>query len=198
MTSMADSTSRATPLPGPSNAELLAALGGDHESRGRAWRELVARYSTRLYAVARSFGVDEGTAEDLVQTAWLRLLERAQQVRDADALGAWLATVVRNEALRLVSRRREFPSVAAHDDRPDTEPAPDHDLLRTEAIRLLRAAFAYLGEECQQLLRLCTADPPLSYDEIAAAVGRPRGSLGPTRRRCLESLRARLPAGFEW
>ena len=51
----------------------------------------------------------------------------------------------------------------------------------------------YTGNaECQHLLRLLLVDPPLSYDEIAAAVGRPRGSLGPTRRRCLTQLRSLL------
>ena len=33
--------------------------------------------------------------------------------------------------------------------------------------------------------------------EIAAALDRPRGSLGPTRQRCLEHLRRLLPAGLE-
>lgn len=183
--------------PPATNAHLLAAVVAGNAERQAAWSTLVQRYSRRLYAVARSFGVDQATAEDLVQTAWLRLLERAHQVKDPEALGAWLATVVRNEALRLVTRRREVSSVIEPDEReaPDTE--PDANLLRDETAMLLRRAFAFLSEECQWLLRLCVADPPLPYDEIAAAIGRPRGSLGPTRRRCLEQLRTRLPEGFE-
>jgi len=104
---------------------------------------------------------------------------------------------VRNEARRLTTRRREIPTLSPIDERaPQGDPA-DVRLLRDERDASLRLAFANLGAECQQLLRLLLADPPLSYEEIAAALGRPKGSLGPTRRRCLEHLRARLPEGFE-
>ena len=56
------------------------------------------------------------------------------------------------------------------------------------------AAFATLSEDCQQLLRLLTTEPPLSYEEISDIVDRPIGSLGPTRSRCLERLNAALSA----
>jgi hypothetical protein len=42
------------------------------------------------------------------------------------------------------------------------------------------------------MLRLMMLDPPPSYEEIAAAIGRPVGSLGPSRKRCLEKLRVLL------
>ena len=54
-----------------------------------------------------------------------------------------------------------------------------------------------LRTDAGQLIQLTLADPPLSYDEIAVAVQRPRGSLGPTRRRCLDQLRSLLPSGIE-
>jgi DNA-directed RNA polymerase specialized sigma24 family protein len=38
-----------------------------------------------------------------------------------------------------------------------------------------------------------TADPPLPYAEISARLGIPVGSIGPSRRRCLDKLR-RHPA----
>jgi RNA polymerase sigma factor (sigma-70 family) len=180
-----------------SDAELLTDLARGGEAGGPAWSALVARHSPALYAVARSFSLDRETAEDLVQTAWLRLLERAGQVRDPEALGGWLCAIVRNEARRLLTRRREIPAVLELEQRPDAADEADAGLVRDERARALRLAFSYLGEECQRLLRLLLADPPLSYDQVAASLGRPRGSLGPTRRRCLEQLRGRLPRGFE-
>lgn len=180
-----------------SDGDLIAAVGAGGSAAGPAWRELIARHSPRLFAVARSFRLDAATAEDLVQTAWLRLLERTHQLRDHDAVGPWLCAVVRNEARRIVVRRREIPTVLDLEQRPDPTGDVDARTLETEQASALRIAFARLGEECRQLLRLSLAEPPLSYDEIAAATGRPRGSLGPTRRRCLEQLRLRLPAGFE-
>lgn len=181
----------------PLDRELVRALAEGGAARQRAWSVLVARHSARMYAVARSFGLDAGTAEDLVQTAWLRLIERVHQLRDPDAVGAWLGMIVRNEARRLVTRRREIPSDIKPDGANPMADRTEDGLLLAERGLAVRSAFAQLGRDCQQLLRLLLAEPRLSYDEIALAVGRPRGSLGPTRRRCLEQLRGHLPTGFE-
>ena len=68
----------------------------------------------------------------------------------------------------------------------------DTGLLVYERDRALMAAFGRLGDRCQQLLRLLMADPAPPYDEIGAALDMPVGSIGPTRRRCLEQLRHQL------
>jgi RNA polymerase sigma factor (sigma-70 family) len=181
----------------PQDQDLIADLGTGGDAARHAWSVLVPRHSPKMYAVARSFAIDAQTAEDLVQTAWLRLLSRADQLRDPQAVGPWLCMIVRNEARRLTTRRREIPAEAPIEHRPAVADAPDARLLRAERDQAVRLAFSRLGAECRQLLRLLVADPPLSYDEIAAAVDRPRGSLGPTRRRCLQRLRAELPPGYE-
>jgi hypothetical protein len=41
----------------------------------------------------------------------------------------------------------------------------------------------------EDLLRMFLVEPAPTYDEIAAALDMPRGSIGPTRRRCLDRLR---------
>jgi hypothetical protein len=41
----------------------------------------------------------------------------------------------------------------------------------------------------QQLITLLAADPPVPDAEISARLGIPAGSIGPTRRRCLDKLR---------
>jgi DNA-directed RNA polymerase specialized sigma24 family protein len=52
----------------------------------------------------------------------------------------------------------------------------------------LRDAFARLPPGCQQLLALLIADPPVPYAEISARLGISVGSIGPSRRRCLDRL----------
>ena len=63
----------------------------------------------------------------------------------------------------------------------------------------LADAMRKLAPRCRDLLILVfldTAEP--SYDEIAARLGMPKGSIGPTRNRCLEQLRALLAGmGFD-
>ena len=97
----------------------------------------------------------------------------------------------------VVTRRRTVPVGEGWERHADDGPATDAGLVESERAQALRSAFSRLGEECRQLLKLLFVDPPLSYDEIAAATGRPRGSIGPNRQRCLGQLRRHLPAGME-
>ncbi len=181
----------------PSDAELIDQIRSSGPGREAAWAAMLDRYTPKLFGVARSFDIDAATAEDLVQTTWLRFLERSHQLREAGAVGPWLCMIVRNEARRLVTRRRVVPVADGWDRRPSDSRAPTDRLVADEQAVALRSAFTKLGDDCRQLLQLMIVEPPLSYDEIATTLDRPRGSLGPTRRRCLERLRQLLPAGME-
>jgi DNA-directed RNA polymerase specialized sigma24 family protein len=79
-------------------------------------------------------------------------------------------------------------------DRAGREPAPDPDagLLRDERDTGLWRAFARISDRCQRLLRILTAEPPPSYEDVSEALEMPIGSIGPTRQRCLDRLRAEL------
>jgi len=180
-----------------SDAELIGRIRANGPERESAWAELLDRYTPKLFGVARSFDLDSATAEDLVQTTWLRFLERSNQLRDASSVGPWLCMIVRNEARRLVTRRRIVPIAEGWERRPADSSSPVAGVVADEEALAVRSAFTKLGHECRQLLRLMIVDPPLSYDEMAVTLDRPRGSLGPTRRRCLDRLRQLLPAGME-
>jgi DNA-directed RNA polymerase specialized sigma24 family protein len=56
----------------------------------------------------------------------------------------------------------------------------------------VRRAFRRLSTNCQQLLLLLLAEPAPSYSQISAALDMPVGSIGPTRARCLRTLRRLL------
>ncbi len=182
---------------GRSDVELIDQIRANGPERASAWNELLERYTPKMFGVARSFAVDKATAEDLVQTAWLRFLERSDQLREASAVGPWLCMIVRNEARRLVTRQRTIPVADGWERRPADLGSPVAGLVADEQASAIRSAFTRLGEDCRHLLRLMLVDPPLSYDEIAITLDRPRGSLGPTRRRCLDRLRQLLPPGME-
>ncbi len=165
---------------------LRDAADGDR----RAWNELVDRYSRLVWSVARSFGLDDATAADVSQTVWLRLVEHCDQIRNPDRLAAWLATTTRREALRVLhAQRRQQPSEMVADVADRVTPQPDELLIDDDTQRTVFAAFAELSERCRQLLRLLCAEPRLDYATISAVTGRPVGSIGPTRARCLEQLR---------
>lgn len=71
-------------------------------------------------------------------------------------------------------------------------------MIEDEESREVLIAFSTLDEMCRTLLRLLTVEPALSYEEIAETLGRPIGSLGPTRSRCIQKLKvavARISKG---
>jgi RNA polymerase sigma factor (sigma-70 family) len=174
------------------SALVGAAAAGDQH----AWNALVARFDGLVWAVARAHRLSGADAADVVQTTWLRLVEHLERLDDPERVGAWLATTARRESFKALKRAaRQVPTA------PDEVPVPaidgrlDAGLLATERDQALWHAFAGLDPECQALLRMLVADPTPSYDEISEALGRPIGSIGPTRARCLEKLRLRATAG---
>ena len=169
---------------------VAAAAAGDHE----AWATLVDRYTSLLWSVARSFRLPEADAADVVQTAWLRLVEHLDGVEDPDRLPGWLATTVRRECLRLV-RQASHESYAPLAEVADDSPGLDARVLKDERDAVLWHAFAQLDDFCRQLLRVLMADPPPAYAAVAAALDIPVGSIGPTRARCLSKLRQMASIG---
>jgi RNA polymerase sigma factor (sigma-70 family) len=170
-------------------AELVgAAAGGDQE----AWEGLVHRFGGLVWSVARAHGLSASDAADVSQTAWLRLVEHLHRIRDPERVGTWLASTARHEALRVLRRAgRELPV----GEETDLEPrgtvveTPDARALASERNELLWKAFAGLPPNCQRLLRVLIADPAPSYQQVAASLQMPIGSIGPTRARCLRRLR---------
>ena len=163
----------------------------------QAWDQLVDRYSPLVWSICRRHRLEAADAHDAAQTVWLNLVDHLDSLRDPAALPGWLATTTQRECGRIL-RSAEGPCNAAY--APTAQTIPDeharpaeHDLLAAERHAALREAFGQLPPGCQQLLTLLTADPPVSYAEISAKLGIPAGSIGPTRRRCLDKLR-RHPA----
>jgi RNA polymerase sigma factor (sigma-70 family) len=173
------------------HGELLTlAKSGDKT----AWSELVDRFSQMVWSIARSFRLDEATAKDVSQTVWLRLVENIDRIDDPERLPGWLATTCRREALRVQGLRDRVIPTEFEYDVPDERPSLEAMLVEDEEAREVVVAFETLSDDCRQLLRLLTTDPPLSYEEISEVVGRPIGSLGPTRSRCIERLKAAISA----
>jgi RNA polymerase sigma factor (sigma-70 family) len=177
---------------------LTAAQEGDRESMA----ELVAELTPLLWQVARSQGLDRHSSADVVQTTWLHLLASLHRIRDPFALTGWLITATRREAWRLRDASRS--ELAAEEGAlallPDPDAPPEERFLLDERKRSLWSAVGQLPERCQQLLRIVAFAHRPDYDAVSAALGMRRGSIGPTRGRCLAKLRAVLAAdpGRSW
>jgi RNA polymerase sigma factor (sigma-70 family) len=171
-------------------ADLLArGSAGDQ----RAWDQLFRRFNPMIRSVIAGFRLDHETAADVSQVVWLRLYEHSDRIRQPERLGAWLATTARNESLRCIKRlKRTRPAGVLEDEADLTAPSPDELAVDDETLQDALQALGRLPDESQQLMRLLVASPPLAYVDIAARVGRPVGSIGPTRSRCLAALRSHM------
>jgi RNA polymerase sigma factor (sigma-70 family) len=162
-----------------------------------AWEHLVDQYSRLIWAITRDFKLPESDAADVVQVTWLRLLEHIYRIEHPDRIGSWLATTARHECLRHVAARSRvtlFPDDEVALANTVHQPEVDERLLADERAEAVRDALSRLPWRWQKLLELLMADPPTPYTDISSQLGLPIGSIGPTRRRCLERLRVLLQA----
>jgi RNA polymerase sigma factor (sigma-70 family) len=165
-----------------------AAAGDEH-----AWNALVAKFSGLLWAIARAHRLYHADAADVVQVTWLRLLEQLGRLRNPSRVGAWLATTARRECLRVLRHSERVMCLDENArERQSNELGPDDVLLERERDGALWRGFTRLRTSDQELLRLLVVDPRPPYEEIAAVLDMPIGSIGPTRQRALKRLRHEL------
>jgi len=167
------------------------------EGDQRAWDELVGRFGGLVWSIARGYRLGALT-DDVVQTVWLRLAENCDRIRDPERLAAWLATTTRNEALRVSTKQARTSSVGDLPERADPGASSlDEIVTDDDTLRHVLHGFAQLPAKDQELLRLLCTVPPLDYATIGAMLGRPIGSIGPSRDRAIAKLRKLLPPGLD-
>jgi RNA polymerase sigma factor (sigma-70 family) len=152
-----------------------------------AWKNLIVRYERLVYSVALTFCPEGDEASDIFQYVWMELYQQLSDLRHAQALPAWLITVTRRSAHKVITSRRD--SEPLEKDVPDTR----QQLSLIEQEHLIERALGQLSERCRQLIDFLyfDVDEP-SYAEIAEKLSMPVASIGPTRARCLEKLRKLL------
>ena len=171
--------------------ELVMSCRQGNES---SWAALVDRYQRLVYAVPRRAGLNEDQAGEVFQEVFVTLFEKMNEINEPDRLHAWLVTTARRKTWRLLSKERSRKSLQTGEDDEalvvvDDSPLPDETLVRLEEQHRIRTALNGLDARCQKLLTMLyyEIEPP-PYSEIAAMMGTPEGSIGPTRARCLKKL----------
>jgi RNA polymerase sigma factor (sigma-70 family) len=169
---------------------LVAARKGDQA----ALHALVKDLSPLVWHVARAQGIERPQAEDVVQAVWLTLLRSMDSVAEPRAIARWLITCTRREALRaLHSVDHEQPLVdEVLDQLRAQDGLPEQEVLQRDRNIQLWRAFRQLSERCQRILRLTVLAGRAEYSLVAEELDMPRGSIGPTRSRCLTNLRGVL------
>jgi RNA polymerase sigma factor (sigma-70 family) len=153
---------------------------------------LVEEFGGIVWAIARAHRLSDADSADVSQETWLLLLEHLDSIHEPKRVGAWLATTARRECLRaLRSAQRHVLSGEGLAEPAASDQALD-GIVTAERDQVLWRCFARLRPSDQALLRLLVSEPRPPYEEIAAVLGMPIGSIGPTRARALERLQREL------
>lgn len=163
---------------------LAAGIDGDAD----AWAELVRRLSPAIWAVVASHRLSRAEAEDLAQTVWLRLLDRHHTIRDPSRLAGWIKTIARNEANTMKRGTSRVEPRDEIEESTSAEASPEAGLDERTTNQMLVAGLNKLDDDCQVLLRMLAHK--VAYKDVAVHFGWSIGSIGESRRRCLDKLRA--------
>ena len=172
---------------------LAAVAAGDRP----AFRELYARHSAALFALALRLTGDPGAAEEVLQDAFVKIWRHAA---DYDARKSrpftWTVTILRRTAIDHLRRHHRDPA---------TFPLPEDDAPAVLAVPETARPMAEDHERSDRLnATLETLAPPqrtalelalfsaLTHAEIAARLAQPAGTVKTWIRRGLLELRATL------
>ena len=178
--------------PEPTPAADLAGLLDRVAARDRrAFSDLYAATSGRIFGVVVRILGRGGGAEEVLQEVYVTIWERAGQFDRAKGSPiGWMATVARNRALDAIRAGKRAPTMAFPE---GFEPAGEtEDPLasreRGEALRKLMTCLAALDEEKRKIILLAYYRG-VSREELAKRFNRPEPTIKTWLRRGLEQLR---------
>jgi RNA polymerase sigma-70 factor, ECF subfamily len=147
-------------------------------------------YLDGLYGYAMTLSHKSTEAEDLVQETCLRALRAIDGLRPQGNVKSWLLTILRTLWLNQV-RRRTAPDLIE----PGAVQDPHAVYAHATEQEQMRAAIQLLPLEFREIILLREYEE-LSYQEIAAVLNCPSGSVATRLARARSKLRELLPAEF--
>ena len=173
-----------------------SALNGLRKLDSQSIGAIYDQYFIEVYRYVRYRINDDTVAEDIASDVFVRLLEASQKGGGPDTnIKGWLiatASHVVNDHLRRQYRR---PTEALSDSMPDTETSVHAEIDLREQSRVVKAAYAQLTNEQQDVLAL-RFNLGYSLEETAAHMKKKVNAVKALQFRALASLQ-RLVGGGE-
>lgn len=171
--------------------DLIAACRqGDRE----AFRCLFEAHKDRVYSMAvYTLGGDQAAAEDVTQEVFLRVFTHIGQFREEADFATWLYRMVANACIDEQRKRRRWVPLDAVPEQATTSYETETE---TETRDAVQAALAELSPELRSAVLLKYFEE-LSYDEMAEALGCPKGTIASRLHRGLKLLARKLAPGRE-
>jgi RNA polymerase sigma-70 factor (ECF subfamily) len=167
-----------------------------------AFGELVGRYQSRLYTLAYRMLGQREEAEDTVQEAFVQAFRALHRFRPGERFAPWIYRIATNLCIDAL-RKRRYRQLSL--DSPVLEDAdryryvagggnsPEEELLAADLRRWLERAVGALPPNYRAVVVLRHVQG-LSYQEIAAVLGVPLGTVKTRLFRAREILRRQLEA----
>ena len=172
----------------------------------RAFDQLVQRYQHKVLKLVMRYVRNHAEAEDVAQEAFLKAYRAIQSFRGDSAFYTWIYRIAINTAKNaLVSARRrpvdydldlQDPEQAERAGRLRDEATPESLLLTEEIRQTVDEAIAGLPEDLRRAVTLREYDG-LSYEEIAATMGCPVGTVRSRIFRAREAIDRQLRPVFD-
>ena len=169
-----------------------------------AFEMLVVKYQRRIERLIGRMVRDVDLVPDIAQETFIRAYRALPQFRGDSAFYTWLYRIAVNTAKKTLMEMKRDPVVteaarARRDDddeaRPDNEPSdaatPDAVLASKQIAAAVNFAVEALSEELRQAITLREIEG-LSYEEIAALMNCPIGTVRSRIFRAREAIAARL------
>jgi RNA polymerase sigma factor (sigma-70 family) len=180
-----------------------ALIAGCRDGNKHDWSELIERLSPAIFSACYRFRLSREESYDVFGKVSLSLLENLTNLREEKRIFGYVATIAHHEAAALRARNRMFRKKADelvselhHEDGFQSMILP---IEKDQDLEIMQKAFSGISDKCQKLLRMLFLDTDnISYRDISRELGIPVASIGPTRGRCLQRLRAQMiKEGFE-
>lgn len=154
-----------------------------------AFSELYDATSAKLFAVVLRILKDRGEAQDALQDCYTNLWRRAKSYDDQRARPmAWLVMIARNAAIDRLRRRRPTEALDPISEPVDDTPSPEASAIESEEAKRVRKCLEELTKAEAGLLQRAFYGGE-SYSDVAAAEGRPLGTVKSVIRRSLIKMR---------
>ncbi|MGV3614127.1 MAG: sigma-70 family RNA polymerase sigma factor [Fimbriimonas sp.] len=182
---------------------LQRSLAGDHE----AFDRLIHRYQRMVYVFAMRLSRDRDEAEDIASEAMIRAHRSLDSFRGSAAFSTWLCRIVTNCHLDRKKRASRRPTVSLDAPYTDefcprreqivsTAASPLEEATRERAVQRLLAAMDRLPENQRDLIVMFHVRG-MAYEEIAAQIGVPLGTVKSRLNRARLAVRDHLAVDAE-
>jgi RNA polymerase sigma-70 factor (ECF subfamily) len=146
---------------------------------------LVHRYQAQAVHAAYMIVYDRSLAEDVVQTAFVKVAERIQQFDDERPFAPWFFRIVVNDALKLAKKQKRDVSLEGQLDQPTAQLAqwladpglqPDQVVGQKETRQIILNAIQTLppGQRAVIVMRYFL---DMSMSDMSAKTGRPLSTI---------------------